>query len=47
LTLWDEDQKRLVRFKDLRAIRERIARELEAGASIVATKPEAVPRGWR
>ncbi len=47
LTLWDEDQKRLVRFKDLRAIKERIARELEAGAAIVATKPEAVPRGWR
>jgi omega-6 fatty acid desaturase (delta-12 desaturase) len=47
LTLWDEDEKRLVGFRDLRAIRERITREIGAGAAILARKPEAVPRAWR
>lgn len=47
LTLWDEDGGRLVRFRDLRAIRERISAELQAGAAVMATKPEAVPRAWR
>ena len=47
LTLWDEDEKRLVSFRELRAIRDRIAREIGAGAAILATKPEAVPRTWQ
>jgi acyl-lipid omega-6 desaturase (Delta-12 desaturase) len=47
LTLWDEDEKRLVAFRDLRRIRERLARELEAGAAIVATKPQSIPATWR
>lgn len=47
LTLWDEDAKQLVGFRELRAIRDRISAELEAGAAIMATKPEAVPVSWR
>jgi omega-6 fatty acid desaturase (delta-12 desaturase) len=47
LTLWDEDEKKLVGFRELRRIRERIGRELEAGHAVLATRPEAVPRGWR
>lgn len=47
LTLWDEDEKKLVGFREVRRIRERLARELEAGARILATKPEAVPAAWR
>jgi omega-6 fatty acid desaturase (delta-12 desaturase) len=47
LTLWDEDARRLVGFRELREIRERIARELEAGAAIMATKPGSVPANWR
>ncbi len=43
LTLWDEDEKRLVDFRELRRIRAR----LSAGAAVLATKPAAVPRGWR
>jgi omega-6 fatty acid desaturase (delta-12 desaturase) len=44
LTLWDEDEKRLVGFGELRRIRERLR---QAGASIVATKPQSVPVTWR
>ncbi len=47
LTLWDEDARVLVGFRDLRAIRDRIAREIGAGAAILATKPEVVPATWR
>lgn len=47
LTLWDEDEKKLVGFRELRRIRERISREIGAGAQILATKPEAVPRAWQ
>lgn len=47
LTLWDEDERRLVGFRELREIRERISRELEAGAAIVATKPQVIPANWR
>ena len=47
LTLWDEDAKQLVGFRELRAIRDRISAELQAGAAIMATKPEAVPVSWR
>jgi omega-6 fatty acid desaturase (delta-12 desaturase) len=43
LTLWDEDERRLVGFRELRRIRERLA----TGAAVLATKPEAVPRAWR
>jgi omega-6 fatty acid desaturase (delta-12 desaturase) len=47
LTLWDEDERKLVGFRELRRIRERISSELQAGAAVMATKPEAVPRAWR
>ncbi|MEO8029380.1 MAG: fatty acid desaturase [Gemmatimonadota bacterium] len=47
LTLWDEDERRLVGFRDLQAIRQRITREIGAGAAILAHKPEAVPRTWQ
>ena len=47
LTLWDEDTKQLVGFRELRTIRDRIRAELEAGAAIMATKPEVVPVSWR
>jgi acyl-lipid omega-6 desaturase (Delta-12 desaturase) len=47
LTLWDEDARRLVGFRELREIRERITRELETGAAIMATKPGSVPANWR
>jgi omega-6 fatty acid desaturase (delta-12 desaturase) len=47
LTLWDEDAGKLVRFRDLRAIKDRITAEIAAGAEILATKPEAVPVSWR
>jgi omega-6 fatty acid desaturase (delta-12 desaturase) len=47
LTLWDEDDKRLVGFRELRQIRQRIIRELEAGAAVLPTKPHAVPVNWR
>jgi omega-6 fatty acid desaturase (delta-12 desaturase) len=47
LTLWDEDERRLVGFRELRRIRERISSELQAGVAVMATKPEAVPRAWR
>jgi omega-6 fatty acid desaturase (delta-12 desaturase) len=47
LTLWDEDEKRLVGFRELRRIRDRLSREIGAGAQVLATKPEAVPRAWR
>ncbi len=46
LTLWDEDEKRLVGFSELKRIRQRFAAEIEMGA-MMATKPEAVPRTWR
>jgi acyl-lipid omega-6 desaturase (Delta-12 desaturase) len=47
LTLWDEDTGQLVGFRELRAIRDRIAAEIGAGAAIMATKPEVVPVSWR
>ena len=47
LTLWDEDERKLVGFRELRRIRERIGAELQAGVAVMATKPEAVPRSWR
>jgi omega-6 fatty acid desaturase (delta-12 desaturase) len=47
LTLWDEETRQLVGFRELRSIRDRIAAQLEAGSAILATKPEAVPVSWR
>ena len=46
LTLWDEDERRLVGFRELRSIRERI-RARNGDAPVQATKPEAVPATWR
>lgn len=47
LTLWDEEERRLVGFRDLREIRRRLAGGLRPGSAIEATKPEAVPKTWR
>lgn len=47
LALWDEEEKRLVGFKDLRSIRARLKRQLPPGKPIAPTKDEAVPRSWR
>ena len=44
LTLWDEDERRLVGFRELEAIRARLAAE---GTSIRPTKAEALPAHWR
>jgi omega-6 fatty acid desaturase (delta-12 desaturase) len=41
LTLWDEDEKKLVGFRDLPRIRARLAQPVQP------TKPEAVPKSWR
>ncbi len=47
LALWDEDERRLVGFNDLKALRPRLEGELGAGETIHPTKPESVPRAWR
>ena len=39
LTLWDEDERRLIGFRDLR--------RRPAPAPVEPTKPEAVPKAWR
>ena len=39
LTLWDEDERRLIGFRELRRRR--------APVAVQPTKPEAVPKGWR
>ncbi len=41
LTLWDEDDRKLVGFRELRTIRQRL------GSPVLATKPEVVPATWR
>lgn len=43
-TLWDEDERRLVGFRELGAIRQRLAGD---GAAVRPTRPEAVPVNWR
>ena len=45
LALWDEDERQLIGFREIPAVRERI--EAEAKTPIRATKPAAVPRVWR
>ncbi|MDX2208543.1 MAG: fatty acid desaturase [Gemmatimonadales bacterium] len=47
LTLWDEDDRRLIGFRELRRIRDRFSAELAAGAATLATKPDAIPSAWR
>ncbi|UCF40681.1 MAG: fatty acid desaturase [Gemmatimonadota bacterium] len=47
LTLWDEEEGRLVGFRDLPAIRRRLEQGGTEGAAVGPTKPEAVPRSWR
>lgn len=44
MTLWDEDARRLVGFRHLRAIRRRLA---GTGGPVEPTKPQAVPPSWR
>jgi acyl-lipid omega-6 desaturase (Delta-12 desaturase) len=41
LTLWDEDDRKLIGFRELRAVRVRYE------ATVGPTKPEAVPTTWR
>jgi omega-6 fatty acid desaturase (delta-12 desaturase) len=43
-SLWDEDERRLVGFRDLAAIRARIATD---GGAVDPARPEALPAGWR
>jgi omega-6 fatty acid desaturase (delta-12 desaturase) len=45
MTLWDEDDRKLVGFRDLRSIRQRLA--AETGSPITATKAESVPKTWQ
>jgi omega-6 fatty acid desaturase (delta-12 desaturase) len=45
MTLWDEDEQRLVGFRDLKAIRSRLT--TTDGEEVSATKPDVVPRTWR
>lgn len=47
LTLWDEDDRKLVGFRDLRSIRQRLEAKLSPGQKVEATKPEVVPVTWR
>ena len=46
MTLWDEDDRRLVGFRDLPAIKKRIDAE-SAGKRIVPGRPDAVPNNWQ
>ncbi len=43
-SLWDEDAARLIRFRDVAAVRRRIAPD---DASIKAARPDVIPRAWR
>jgi omega-6 fatty acid desaturase (delta-12 desaturase) len=47
LTLWDEEGRQLVRFRDLPEIRRRLEQETPEGDGIGPTKPEAVPKAWQ
>ncbi len=47
LSLWNEDDRRLVGFKDLRTIRPRLEQESGEGQAVHPTKPDSVPRAWR
>ncbi len=47
MTLWDEDERRLIRFRELKSVRSRLAESESGSAAIGATKPEVIPRTWR
>lgn len=47
LTLWDEDERKLVGFRELRRIRARLAARIDAGAAALAPRQESIPRAWR
>jgi omega-6 fatty acid desaturase (delta-12 desaturase) len=47
LTLWDEEAKQLVRFRDLGRIRARLASNAAGKDPITPAKPGAVPPSWR
>jgi omega-6 fatty acid desaturase (delta-12 desaturase) len=55
MTLWDEDEQRLVGFRDLKTIRAKLDAAADPGEGegegegegIHGTKPEVVPRSWR
>jgi omega-6 fatty acid desaturase (delta-12 desaturase) len=45
MTLWDEDERRLIGFRDVAARRRRL--EAQSAVPLQPTRPEAVPRSWR
>jgi hypothetical protein len=47
MTLWDEEGRRLVGFRDLKGIRKRLGEPPGESAPITPTKPDVVPRAWR
>jgi omega-6 fatty acid desaturase (delta-12 desaturase) len=47
MTLWDEDGKRLIGFRELRRIREQFAAALPAAGAVQPTRPESIPRIWQ
>jgi omega-6 fatty acid desaturase (delta-12 desaturase) len=47
LTLWDEEGRRLVGFRDLPEIRRRLEQETPEDEAISPTKPDAVPQAWQ
>ncbi len=47
LTLWDEDERRLVGFRSLRGIKARMSADPANGGAVEPTKPGAVPRPWQ
>jgi omega-6 fatty acid desaturase (delta-12 desaturase) len=47
MTLWDEEGRRLVGFRDVKDIRKRWEESPGECAPITPTKPDVVPRAWR
>lgn len=47
LSLWDEDSRQLIGFRELTAVRERLERDLDDGETVRPPKPDVVPRAWR
>ena len=47
MTLWDEDERRLIGFRDLKPVRRRLEESEGGSAAIGATRPGVVPVTWR
>lgn len=47
LTLWDEEKRKLIRFRDLPEARARLRGQLAPGTEIEPTRPDSIPRSWR